>query len=94
VNKWMARVVLIANPEARFIHFPSVEMEVLECVVKGKSNKEIAGLLGISHQTVKKSCDLDFAEIRRGGSYAGCCLCLKHGWVQLKNAEKNSGNKV
>ena len=39
-------------------------MEMLSCVTQGMSNKEIAGLLGISYQTVKNQVKTIFQKLR------------------------------
>jgi len=83
-----------SEPGSPFHPLSEREMEVLECVVKGKSNKEIAGLLGISHQTVKNHVTSILRKFGVEDRTQAVVYALKHGWVQLKNAEKNSGNKV
>ena len=44
---------LITDTEDSFVPLSPREMEILEYVTHGRSNKEIAYALGISHQTVK-----------------------------------------
>ena len=83
-----------SEPGSPFHPLSEREMEVLECVVKGKSNKEIAGLLGISHQTVKNHVTSILRKFGVEDRTQAVVYALKHGWVQLKNAEKNSGNKI
>jgi DNA-binding NarL/FixJ family response regulator len=83
-----------SEPGSPFHPLSEREMEVLECVVKGMSNKEIAGLLGISHQTVKNHVTSILRKFGVEDRTQAVVYALKHGWVQLKNAEKNSGNKM
>jgi DNA-binding NarL/FixJ family response regulator len=83
-----------SEPGSPFHPLSEREMEVLECVVKGMSNKEIAGLLGISHQTVKNHVTSILRKFGVEDRTQAVVYALKHGWVQLKNAEKNSGNKI
>ena len=83
-----------SEPGSPFHPLSEREMEVLECVVKGMSNKEIAGLLGISHQTVKNHVTSILRKFSVEDRTQAVVYALKHGWVQLKNAEKNSGNKI
>jgi DNA-binding NarL/FixJ family response regulator len=83
-----------SEPGSPFHPLSEREMEVLECVVKGKSNKEIAGLLGISHQTVKNHVTSILRKFGVEDRTQAVVYALKHGWVQLKNAEKNSENKI
>jgi DNA-binding NarL/FixJ family response regulator len=79
-----------SEPGSPFHPLSEREMEVLECVVKGMSNKEIAGLLGISHQTVKNHVTSILRKFSVEDRTQAVVYALKHGWVQLKN----SGNKI
>ena len=65
------------------------EMEVLTCVVKGMSNKEIALLLGISHQTVKNHVTAILRKFGVEDRTQAVVYALKRGWVQLQDDEEN-----
>ena len=75
-----------SEPGSPFHPLSEREMEVLECVVQGKSNKEIAGLLGISHQTVKNHVTSILRKFGVEDRTQAVVYALKHGWVQLKNS--------
>ncbi len=77
-----------SEPGSPFHPLSEREMEVLECVVKGMSNKEIAGLLGISHQTVKNHVTSILRKFGVEDRTQAVVYALKLGWVQLKNSER------
>ena len=74
-----------SEPGSPFHPLSEREMEVLECVVKGMSNKEIAGLLGISHQTVKNHVTAILRKFGVEDRTQAVVYALKHGWVPLNN---------
>lgn len=61
------------------------EMEVLSCVVRGMSNKEIATMLGISHQTVKNHVTAVLRKFGVDDRTQAVVYALKRGWVTLKD---------
>jgi DNA-binding NarL/FixJ family response regulator len=66
------------------------EMEVLECVTRGMSNKEIAMALGISHQTVKNHVTAVLRKLRVDDRTQAAVYALRQGWVRLYDREEKS----
>jgi DNA-binding NarL/FixJ family response regulator len=75
-----------SEPGTPFHPLSDREMEVLACVVRGMSNKEIATLLGISHQTVKNHVTAILRKFGVEDRTQAVVYALKRGWVTLKDA--------
>ncbi len=85
---WLARQLDSARrsysePGSPFHPLSDREMEVLELVVEGKSNKEIAAQLGISHQTVKNHITSILRKFGVEDRTQAVVYALKRGWVKL-----------
>jgi DNA-binding NarL/FixJ family response regulator len=61
----------------------SREMEILELVIQGMSNREIAYHLGISHQTVKNHMTSILSKLGVADRTQAAIYALRHGWVPL-----------
>ncbi len=72
-----------SEPGSPFHPLSDREMEVLALVVEGKSNKEIAKLLGISHQTVKNHITSILRKFGVEDRTQAVVYALKRGWVKL-----------
>jgi len=76
---------LTSDAEDLFIPLSPREMEILEYVTNGLSNKEIAYKLGISHQTVKNHMTAILRKLRVGDRTQAAVYALSRGWVRLDN---------
>ena len=74
-----------SEPGSPFHPLSDREMEVLSCVVRGMSNKEIAALLGISHQTVKNHVTSILRKFSVEDRTQAVVYALKRGWVKLQD---------
>jgi len=74
-----------SEPGSPFHPLSDREMEVLACVVRGMSNKEIASLLSISHQTVKNHVTSILRKFGVDDRTQAVVYALKHGWIKLQD---------
>jgi two-component system response regulator DegU len=81
---------LYSEPGSPFHPLSDREMEVLTCVVKGMSNKEIASALGISHQTVKNHVTSILRKFGVEDRTQAVVYALKRGWVKLLDRHSHS----
>jgi DNA-binding NarL/FixJ family response regulator len=72
-----------SDPGEPFQPLSSREMEVLGYVTGGLSNKEIASLLGISHQTVKNHVTAILRKLGVEDRTQAAIYALRRGWVRL-----------
>ncbi len=78
------------DPNEHFVPLSPREMEILQFVTRGMSNKQIALELGISHQTVKNHMTsilkkLDVEDRTQAAVYA-----LRRGWVRMQDTLSES----
>jgi len=77
------------DEEERFLSpLSSREMEILESVVRGMSNKEIAYHLGISHQTVKNHMTAILSKLGVADRTQAAVYALRRGWVPLREKSR------
>ncbi len=77
------------DPGEPFYPLSSREMEVLAFVTRGMSNKEIASLLGISHQTVKNHVTAILRKLGVEDRTQAAIFALRQGWVRLYQENKD-----
>lgn len=78
-----------SDPGDPFEPLSGREMEVLECVTRGMSNKEIASSLDISHQTVKNHVTAILRKLNVEDRTQAAVYALRRGWVRLyEDSEK------
>jgi DNA-binding NarL/FixJ family response regulator len=88
VEKWLeaqteGALRLYSDPGEPFQPLSNREMEVLSYVTRGLSNKEIASLLGISHQTVKNHVTAILRKLGVEDRTQAALYALRRGWVRL-----------
>lgn len=72
-------------PEGMFQPLSTREMEILKCITKGMSNKEIARALGISRQTVKNHMTSILRKLAVNDRTQAAVYALRRGWIRLQD---------
>lgn len=70
--------------EPLFVPLSHREIEVLEWIAQGKSNKEIGRILGISDQTVKNHITSILRKLAVNDRTQAVVYAIRHGWVKME----------
>ncbi len=75
----------VVDDGEHFVPLSPREMEILRCVTRGLSNKEIAQELGISHQTVKNHMTSILDKLNVEDRTQAAVYALQRGWVRMSD---------
>ncbi len=78
------------DAEEHYVPLSPREMEILQFVVRGLSNKEIANELEISHQTVKNHMTAILKKLNVQDRTQAAVTALRHGWVRMQDTDVGS----
>ena len=73
------------SADEMFVPLSPREMEILQYITRGASNKEIARELGISRQTVKNHMSSILRKLAVNDRTQAAVLALRRGWVRLQD---------
>jgi DNA-binding NarL/FixJ family response regulator len=91
VQDWLnSKVEALSGPYVvdngeHFVPLSPREMEILRCVTRGLSNKQIASELGISHQTVKNHMTSILDKLNVDDRTQAAVYALQRGWVRMSD---------
>jgi DNA-binding NarL/FixJ family response regulator len=94
VDEWIEKQVsqtnrpMLDDGQEVFSPLSPREMQILQYVTRGLSNKEIATTLGISHQTVKNHMTAILHKLAVEDRTQAAVYALRHGWVRLQDSQK------
>ena len=74
-------------PNEMFAPLSPREMEILQHIAKGQSNKEVAYELGISRQTVKNHMTSILRKLAVNDRTQAALYAVKRGWIRLNDEE-------
>jgi DNA-binding NarL/FixJ family response regulator len=77
------------DAEEHYVPLSPREMEILEMVTNGLSNKEIAAKLDISQQTVKNHMTSILKKLNVEDRTQAAVRALRRGWVRIKDNKSN-----
>lgn len=75
------------SPDDLFVPLSSREMEILQLIARGYSNKEIAHELGISRQTVKNHMTSILRKLSVNDRTQAALYALRRGWIRLQDTD-------
>lgn len=75
----------IVDPDEHYIPLSPREVEILQFVTNGMSNKEIASRLNISQQTVKNHMTSILKKLNVQDRTQAAVTALRHGWVRIQS---------
>lgn len=93
INNWLLEQFATVNvgssdyPEEMFVPLSAREMEILQQIARGLSNKEIARALGISRQTVKNHMTSILRKLSVSDRTQAALYALRHGWIRLEDTQ-------
>ncbi len=76
------------GPDTMLMPLSPREMEILEHITRGASNKEIAYALGISRQTVKNHMSNILRKLAVGDRTQAAVVALRRGWIRLQDTKE------
>ncbi len=94
LNMWISQTMDKASGHGVYEHLTfqplsKREMQVLQCVTSGNSNKEIAQELNISHQTVKNHVTAILRKLDVDDRTQAAVFAIRQGWVNLNQTKEN-----
>jgi DNA-binding NarL/FixJ family response regulator len=79
--------------EPIFAPLTNREVEILDCIARGNSNKEIARNLSISDQTVKNHITSILKKLNANDRTQAVITALRHGWIKMSNDIQGAGGR-
>ena len=76
-----------ASHDEMFVPLSPREMEILQLIARGYSNKEIAHELGISRQTVKNHMTSILRKLSVNDRTQAALYALRRGWIRLQDTD-------
>jgi DNA-binding NarL/FixJ family response regulator len=89
IHEWVKQRVEAAtgpymvDPNEHFVPLSRREMEILRYVTQGRTNKQIAQTLGISHQTVKNHVSSILTKLDVEDRTQAAIYAMRRGWVRI-----------
>ena len=76
------------EPNQMFAPLSPREMEILQHIAKGQSNKEVAYALGISRQTVKNHMTSILRKLAVNDRTQAALYAVRRGWIRLRDEDE------